>query len=726
MTEPISLQTSSHTLYVHPTSPPYYTLIPIATPTQYAPHVISRTDSLDIDPITTDSDEQYYTVKLGKKNLGKLKSDLGQLAEFMAIWESALTKIEDQSLNVKSLSGSLKSKLGFLSSSKEPTEEQVKASKSNNSIVERIFEKKEGFLEERTVRIRLITWNLHAESLKKLNLAPLLGLDKKNEKSQIYVLAFQETDTLSATQLTSDPLTLESISADIINTLGGPKSHQIVASSQMLGLLQLVIAESEIAEQLYNRGSSNTGTGVLGVWGNKGSVINKVELGGDEAIGLPGILLNFLNCHLAAGEGKSVMERRTWELEEIGKKFGISGLGGPESFKANTEIKSESSNSLPDTQIVNKDTISSNNISFVAGDMNYRVDMDAVVAQNLATSAEFATIIKNDQLDQQKKNGKILVAFHEDPITFAPSYKYIIGTETFDLSPQSNTKSRTPSYTDRIFYTPHSNLKPLSYGSLMSFAISDHKPVYAQYEITAQFINQSTRKTVVQDVLKQSDNQENSSRPTIELDQKELISEENNLLVPSTAEISFSQQATEDSLVEWEIVIDNPEIQATPSSGTLPTGIKQYIKLTTLLSPTNQFVSGVAILRAKDVQDLFIPIEFKPSDSNVIAKPLSDLSSTNMPQFFCTLIEYLWEYQNVPDLFKGAKTFENSTFLSKVLGILNKEQDLTANDVKGVKGAVYGVAKVLLWTLEYLPGKVIPKEYYFTVMEGSAGVVKVS
>lgn len=38
--------------------------------------------------------------------------------------------------------------------------------------------------------------------------------------------------------------------------------------------------------------------------------------------------------------------------------------------------------------------------------------------------------------------------FQEGPLTFAPTYKYDPGTETFD----SSAKQRTPSYTDRILF----------------------------------------------------------------------------------------------------------------------------------------------------------------------------------------------------------------------------------------------------------------------------------
>ena len=85
--------------------------------------------------------------------------------------------------------------------------------------------------------------------------------------------------------------------------------------------------------------------------------------------------------------------------------------------------------------------------------------------------------------------GHIFRGFCEDPIHFPPTFKYDVGTNTFDTSH----KQRVPSYTDRILYkaknrshNPNSVIKPLHYDSVQDVATSDHKPVWGMWEVTVR------------------------------------------------------------------------------------------------------------------------------------------------------------------------------------------------------------------------------------------------
>ena len=70
------------------------------------------------------------------------------------------------------------------------------------------------------------------------------------------------------------------------------------------------------------------------------------------------------------------------------------------------------------------------------------------------------------------------------PIQFPPTYKYEIGTDHYKIS-----KNVYPSFTDRIFFDINSefnSLVPIHYSCDGDMKISDHKPVFAQFELVSK------------------------------------------------------------------------------------------------------------------------------------------------------------------------------------------------------------------------------------------------
>merc|ERR1712124_206889 len=68
---------------------------------------------------------------------------------------------------------------------------------------------------------------------------------------------------------------------------------------------------------------------------------------------------------------------------------------------------------------------------------------------------------------------KLWAAFQEQQIEFAPTYKFDPGTDFYDTSK----KQRIPSW------KKDSGVKARAYGSIPSMSLSDHKPVFAQFEV---------------------------------------------------------------------------------------------------------------------------------------------------------------------------------------------------------------------------------------------------
>jgi len=88
--------------------------------------------------------------------------------------------------------------------------------------------------------------------------------------------------------------------------------------------------------------------------------------------------------------------------------------------------------------------------------MNFRCDLSCQEAKDYAASNDLRSLVNSDQLFKAKDGDDLLYRFHEDPITFLPSFKYDKNSEVYDTSK----KQRTPSYTDRILVSMNEGSTP--------------------------------------------------------------------------------------------------------------------------------------------------------------------------------------------------------------------------------------------------------------------------
>lgn len=771
MSTSTELETSSHILQLYPSHDGhhYYALAEKASRTDYIPVPLTEECKLLVDPIPSpDGNGHILTVNLRSKSIGHISSnapnEIDQLAQFTAKWEDALNSIEQDSKATSSSFNPLATvtnsfaTIPKLFSSSLPvvdtldfksdatTHNPDPTPNPTSHIVSQIYDAKDQFLVEKTITLRLATWNIHGESVQRVNLASLLGMPQRYD---VYAIALQETDLSSPKNLSANILTLKSTENAIISTLGGPKSYKIVSSNQLLGILIILVASAEIAPQLSNPRIDTTGTGLLRIWGNKGAALIRVTLGGDSSINLPGLELSFLGCHLTAGEGKSGVDRRKWELAEIEAKLCVPWLSSikPKTIIEGDDIEDGETDDLPPS---NESVVSS--IAFVLGDLNYRVALDPAVVSDFVINKEYETILIYDQLSQEAKNNHIFTGFKESSIDFAPTYKYSIGTDKFDCSPLSNTsKPRVPSYTDRILYTPSALIKPIDYLSVMEYSISDHKPVCASFELVASLVDSEKRKAVMQEVLRKSDSIENSLRPSILVEPRELTVS-GKVLETAEGELFIQQQpllpSQHGGVVQWELTIDSPHVSVHPISGTLPVGAKQYVhfscELEVKVGEENSKILAVAVLHVRNVQDIFIPIEFNALPS-CLGKSLDVLtqmpkgansqtidhdSSTNMPREIWNCVDYLWAHA-FPDMFDEKLSKPEKSIQLQIQDWMDNGQDFdyevlnTANTVQRNSG-VYSVAQQFLFLLKYINGGIIPAEHYPVVLRGREGVLTVS
>lgn len=94
----------------------------------------------------------------------------------------------------------------------------------------------------------------------------------------------------------------------------------------------------------------------------------------------------------------------------------------------------------------------------------------------------YEVLLDNDQLNIERKIGRIAQIFKEGEILFPPTYKLLKHDDAYNTS-------RIPSWTDRILYYSKIDdaLKQYSYDANNLLKISDHRPVFSQFEYHFEF-----------------------------------------------------------------------------------------------------------------------------------------------------------------------------------------------------------------------------------------------
>lgn len=180
-----------------------------------------------------------------------------------------------------------------------------------------------------------------------------------------------------------------------------------------------------------------------------GNVVkNKGAVGVQFMIGKTSLFV--VGCHLSSGQ--NAVSRRNNDFRRIEKEM----------FK---EISTEPASELFDAIIY-------------LGDLNYRVNGKKDDVEFLINLGIMEPLRIGDQLLTELKQNMAFSGFAEGILNFDPTYKFDVGTSTYDTSK----KQRVPSWTDRILYkSKTSKLKLKTYNSLQDCLTSDHRPVFSQF-----------------------------------------------------------------------------------------------------------------------------------------------------------------------------------------------------------------------------------------------------
>ena len=419
----------------------------------------------------------------------------------------------------------------------------IKSIENKQRMLEIIFGKKikelkqdfrylrEDFSTKSEIKLFIGSWNVGSISLIKY---PNLNLDSwlipKNQEiiPDIYIVGLQEVIELSAgnivLNLEDKKKILYDWSEKIENSILKIGNDKKIIEMNLVGInLYCYVLEKDF-DNISNLTKKYIKTGFGGA-GNKGSCCINFNYFSTS--------ISVACSHLAAGEKKN--KQRLKEISQILRQK-ISSFVKPDELNISLDEDVNYDNKLESIDLTNELNDSNSLIFknsdawFLFGDLNFRIDMDY---------EEFSEFIKTGQnwtklleFDQFNKNQKASIEFteiiEEDPIVHQPSYKYMIGSDSYDYDSkekneddsisqnnQNNAnlsgKKRNPSWCDRIFYKKNTYvtkdekkiIKSLGYYNCVfdqNFQYSDHRPIFNIFDIVVFKDDEEKKKIIEREV----------------------------------------------------------------------------------------------------------------------------------------------------------------------------------------------------------------------------------
>ncbi|XP_062870417.1 inositol polyphosphate 5-phosphatase K [Trichomycterus rosablanca] len=323
--------------------------------------------------------------------------------------------------------------------------------------------------EDGDFRVEIATWNV-GSAMPPDDISSLFSPGACDGSTDMFIVGLQEVNCMINKRL-KDALFVDQWSELCMDTLGR-LGHVLVASQRMHGVLLLVF--SKFCHLPFLRGiqTQSTRTGLGGCWGNKGGVSARMMVYGHPVC--------FLNCHLPAHMRN--LEQRVEDFESILQQ---------QQFEGGAAVG-----------VLDHDVV------FWFGDLNFRIDdYDIHVVKSAIENRKLSLLWEKDQLNIAKTSESVFEGFIEGPLHFPPTYKFDVGTHTYDTS----AKKRKPAWTDRILWRLRKTGSPLPshsaclqrgltswlggitrvsqhfYRSHMVFTVSDHKPVSALFSLHFPF-----------------------------------------------------------------------------------------------------------------------------------------------------------------------------------------------------------------------------------------------
>ncbi|KAG0302421.1 hypothetical protein BGZ98_007510 [Dissophora globulifera] len=529
---------------------------------------------------------QYYTTEEGDQKIPVSGSSL-TMDEFINSTSNPLTKyfLQPEETQPSLLSTDARLDLGVV----------------KESWVAKEMRAREGlFTEYSFMHAFVSTWNVNGRTGPE-NMDAWLHVEG-DVKPDLYVLCFQELDLSAEAYIVFDGSKEEEWTRGIAESLGS--GYQKVMSKQLVGLLIVMYAATDHAKYIKEVTAHSAGVGIMGVLGNKGGVSVRIRYKDSY--------LCFVGSHLAADTNQ--IDRRNQDYQEICRRLTFP------STNAYDITKGPSVNAA--LAIGNKMvSIFDCDHTIWAGDLNYRIALPEDQVKHLLRTNDYDSLMKHDQLTSQRSMFKAFSEFDEHPINFQPTYKYDVGTSTWD----SSEKRRVPAYTDRILWRSKDiakdSVETLFYKSHMELTISDHKPVSALFKLKVKTLMHDKQVDVHQTIVRELDRYENECMPDATISSSNVDFGEVHYLEPKEASIKIKNTGQFPAQCRFKPKLQDerfckPWIWANPPVAMLMPGESAKIHLTVmvdnesapLLNTGKEKLDDILVLHLEHGKDYFISV----------------------------------------------------------------------------------------------------------------------
>jgi phosphatidylinositol-bisphosphatase len=262
---------------------------------------------------------------------------------------------------------------------------------------------------------------------------------------------------------------MQTVTSSLVQTY--PGINYVPLSMQSLGPLLLLVFQSSKVPTFPTVSMAKVPFGTGKVLNNKGAIGTRLEYDGlfDEPF-----VFTIIAAHLAPFVKGYVARNEQYQV--ILRRLIFPTTLPEDTSEATTPLLSQKTRF---TNVYDSDLV------IVMGDLNYRIDPRRLTDSDLLETVRgdrFATALESDQLLLAQKSKIAFHPFQEAPIRFAPTYKYRVGSAELDI------KKRMPAWCDRILYCSPTELirvTPISYTAHFNLDLSDHRPVSAEFNLTA-------------------------------------------------------------------------------------------------------------------------------------------------------------------------------------------------------------------------------------------------
>ncbi|KAH8731467.1 SacI homology domain-containing protein [Phaeosphaeriaceae sp. PMI808] len=339
----------------------------------------------------------------------------------------------------------------------------------NDYVVTELQRRAAEFSDAEVINVLVGTFNVNGKTSGiTADLSPWLcpDVDPSQQCPEIVAVGFQEIVELSPQQImATDPDRRELWERAVRHTLNknaekySRAEYVVLRGGQLVGASLSVFVRSDCLKYIKNVEGSIKKTGLSGMAGNKGAVAIRFEYGNTS--------ICLVTAHLAAGFANYEERNRDYKTISHGLKF-----------QRNRSIEDH-------------DTV------IWLGDFNYRIGLNNEKVQRLCYVGDLETMYENDQLNLQMVAGLTFPYYSEARITFPPTYKFDLNSDTYDTSE----KARIPAWCDRVL-RKGDNIRQIHYDSA-PLRFSDHRPVYATFQVLVQRVDERKKDALKEELYMQ-------------------------------------------------------------------------------------------------------------------------------------------------------------------------------------------------------------------------------